>query len=101
MTKELAGAGDHHIPPATFTTLSSVPGLPGGPLYYSLHPLMRRTLTSSQDPQVNRLEDSLMLWKSLVANKLLAEVGIVFFLNKCDLLQVNTPPRFASTLTLC
>jgi hypothetical protein len=35
-----------------------------------------------------------MLWKSLVANKLLAEVDIVLFLNKCDLLQVNTPPRF-------
>jgi hypothetical protein len=37
---------------------------------------------------VNRLEDSLLLWKAVVSNKLLANVNIVLFLNKCDLLQV-------------
>jgi hypothetical protein len=42
-----------------------------------------------EDPRVNRLEDSLLLWKSVVANKLLASVNIVLFLNKCDLLQVR------------
>lgn len=36
---------------------------------------------------MNRLEDSFMLWKSIVANRLLARVNIVLFLNKCDLLQ--------------
>jgi hypothetical protein len=36
---------------------------------------------------VNRLEDSIILWKSVVSNKLLAAVNIVLFLNKCDLLQ--------------
>jgi hypothetical protein len=41
-----------------------------------------------QDPKVNRLEDSLLLWKAVASNKLLANVNIVLFLNKCDLLQV-------------
>ncbi|KAF9486542.1 G-alpha-domain-containing protein [Pholiota conissans] len=40
-----------------------------------------------QDPHINRLEDSLTLWRSVVSNKLLANVNIVLFLNKCDLLQ--------------
>ncbi|KAJ8495139.1 hypothetical protein ONZ45_g12975 [Pleurotus djamor] len=43
----------------------------------------------SQDPRVNRLEDSLLLWKSVVSNKLLQKVSIVLFLNKCDLLQAK------------
>ncbi|KAF8899303.1 guanine nucleotide binding protein, alpha subunit [Infundibulicybe gibba] len=42
-----------------------------------------------QDPKVNRLEDSLLLWKAVVSNKLLANVNIVLFLNKCDLLQAK------------
>ncbi|RXW24573.1 hypothetical protein EST38_g1305 [Candolleomyces aberdarensis] len=41
----------------------------------------------TEDPRVNRLEDSLLLWKSVVSNKLLASVNIVLFMNKCDLLQ--------------
>ncbi|KAF9469663.1 guanine nucleotide binding protein, alpha subunit [Collybia nuda] len=41
----------------------------------------------TEDPRVNRLEDSLLLWKAVVTNKLLAHVNIVLFLNKCDLLQ--------------
>ncbi|KIJ48448.1 hypothetical protein M422DRAFT_162502 [Sphaerobolus stellatus SS14] len=41
----------------------------------------------SEDPRVNRLEDSLLLWRAVVANKLLANVNIILFLNKCDLLQ--------------
>ena len=31
--------------------------------------------------------DSLLLWRSLVSNKLLEKVPIVLFLNKCDLLR--------------
>lgn len=46
----------------------------------------------TQDPRVNRLEDSLLLWRSIVANKLLANVNIILFLNKCDLLQVGLCP---------
>jgi len=43
----------------------------------------------AEDPHVNRLEDSLLLWKTIVANKLLCNVNIILFLNKCDLLQAK------------
>ncbi|KAH7886276.1 guanine nucleotide binding protein, alpha subunit [Phlebopus sp. FC_14] len=43
----------------------------------------------AEDPKVNRVEDSLLLWKSLVSNKLLMNVSIVLFLNKIDLLQAK------------
>ena len=42
----------------------------------------------AEDPSVNRLQDSLMLWQSVTMNKLLANVNIILFLNKCDLLKV-------------
>ncbi|KAI0299954.1 G-alpha-domain-containing protein [Russula brevipes] len=41
----------------------------------------------AEDPRVNRLEDSLLLWRGLISNKLLEGVPIVLFLNKCDLLR--------------
>jgi len=41
----------------------------------------------TEDTRVNRLEDSLLLWRGLVSNKLLEGVPIVLFLNKCDLLR--------------
>ncbi|KAF7347557.1 hypothetical protein MVEN_01512100 [Mycena venus] len=43
----------------------------------------------AEDTSVNRVEDSLQLWQSVVSNKLLAKVNIVLFLNKCDLLQAK------------
>ncbi|KAK0500867.1 guanine nucleotide binding protein, alpha subunit [Armillaria luteobubalina] len=43
----------------------------------------------TEDPRVNRLEDSLLLWQAVTSNKLLAKVNIVLFLNKCDLLQAK------------
>ncbi|KAJ3512835.1 hypothetical protein NLJ89_g3293 [Agrocybe chaxingu] len=43
----------------------------------------------AEDSHVNRLEDSLVLWKSVVSNKLLSSVNIVLFLNKVDLLQAK------------
>ncbi|KAG1742738.1 guanine nucleotide binding protein, alpha subunit [Suillus paluster] len=42
-----------------------------------------------EDPRMNRLEDSLLLWKSVVSNKLLSHVSIILFLNKVDLLQAK------------
>ena len=56
-----------------------------------------------KDPHVNRLEDSILLWKSIVSNKLLSDVNIILFLNKCDLLQVCSHPEIlaATTLTFC
>lgn len=35
-----------------------------------------------EDPHVNRLEDSLQLWRSICENKLLAHATVILFLNK-------------------
>ncbi|KAI0717210.1 G-alpha-domain-containing protein [Cerioporus squamosus] len=41
----------------------------------------------AEDRKVNRLQDSVMLWKAVCSTKLLAKVQLILFLNKCDLLQ--------------
>ncbi|KAJ6608250.1 guanine nucleotide binding protein, alpha subunit [Mycena sp. CBHHK59/15] len=41
----------------------------------------------SEDRTVNRLEDSVLLWKAVCSNKMLANVDLVLFLNKCDILE--------------
>ncbi|TDL24443.1 G-alpha-domain-containing protein [Rickenella mellea] len=41
----------------------------------------------SEDRSVNRLEDSVLLWKMICSNKMLAKVDLVLFLNKCDILD--------------
>ena len=41
----------------------------------------------AEDPRVNRLDDSMQLWKMVCSNKLLARTELVLFLNKCDLLE--------------
>jgi len=41
----------------------------------------------AEDRSVNRLEDSLLLWKDVCANKLLAKVDFILFLNKADVLR--------------
>ncbi|KAJ7150919.1 guanine nucleotide binding protein, alpha subunit [Mycena crocata] len=41
----------------------------------------------AEDKTVNRLEDSVLLWKAVCSNKLLANVDLVLFLNKCDILE--------------
>ncbi|GBE87342.1 hypothetical protein SCP_1100170 [Sparassis crispa] len=43
----------------------------------------------AEDRSVNRLEDSVLLWKAVCANKLLARVDLVLFLNKCDILAAK------------
>jgi len=40
-----------------------------------------------EDPSVNRLEDSFLLWRAVVSSKLLKHTTLVLFLNKCDLLR--------------
>ncbi|KAF8201389.1 guanine nucleotide binding protein, alpha subunit [Pholiota molesta] len=51
----------------------------------------------SEDRTVNRLEDSVLLWKAVCSSKLLANVDLVLFLNKCDLLEkkLNSGIRLA------
>lgn len=40
-----------------------------------------------EDPGVNRLEDSFLIWRAIVSSKLLAKTTMIVFLNKCDLLK--------------
>ncbi|EIN08754.1 G-alpha-domain-containing protein [Punctularia strigosozonata HHB-11173 SS5] len=40
----------------------------------------------AEDPRVNRLEDSFVLWKSICSTKLLQNVQLILFMNKVDLL---------------
>ncbi|KAI0089485.1 guanine nucleotide binding protein, alpha subunit [Irpex rosettiformis] len=42
-----------------------------------------------EDPNVNRLEDSILLWKSIVSNPLLSRTSLVLFLNKIDILKAK------------
>jgi len=40
-----------------------------------------------EDSRVYRIEDSMLLWREICRNKLLAKVDLILFLNKVDLLQ--------------
>jgi guanine nucleotide-binding protein subunit alpha len=40
-----------------------------------------------EDRRVNRIIDSIELWKAICASKLLSGVQLILFLNKCDLLS--------------
>ncbi|EIN08840.1 G-alpha-domain-containing protein [Punctularia strigosozonata HHB-11173 SS5] len=42
-----------------------------------------------EDHSVNRIEDSVLLWKSIVTNPLLAHTNLVLFLNKSDILRAK------------
>ncbi|KAJ3850279.1 guanine nucleotide binding protein, alpha subunit [Lentinula lateritia] len=42
-----------------------------------------------EDPAVNRLEDSILLWRSIVSNQLLQKTELILFLNKCDILEAK------------
>jgi len=52
-----------------------------------LAPISGFDQTLVEDRSVNRLEDSVLLWKEVCSNKLLAEVDLILFLNKCDILK--------------
>jgi len=52
-----------------------------------LAPISGFDLALAEDPSVNRLEDSVLLWKMICSNELLAHVELVLFLNKCDILD--------------
>ncbi|KAG1731603.1 guanine nucleotide binding protein, alpha subunit [Suillus paluster] len=42
-----------------------------------------------EDPSVNRLADSFLLWKAIVSNPLLKKTEMILFLNKCDILRAK------------
>lgn len=41
------------------------------------------------DRNVIKQEDSILLWKDVCSNKLLANVEIILFMNKCDIFQAK------------
>ena len=43
-------------------------------------------LTLEEDPTVNRVEDSMLIWKAICSNKLLERTIMILFLNKMDVL---------------
>ncbi|KAJ7078833.1 guanine nucleotide binding protein, alpha subunit [Mycena belliarum] len=43
----------------------------------------------AEDESVNRLEDSILLWKAIVSSPLLQETSLILFLNKCDILKAK------------
>lgn len=42
-----------------------------------------------EDPSVNRLADSFLLWKTIVSHPLLKKAYLILFLNKCDILRAK------------
>ncbi|KZT65499.1 G-protein alpha subunit [Daedalea quercina L-15889] len=46
-------------------------------------------LMLEEDAKVNRLEDSIMLWKEICQNPLLSKTTLILFLNKMDILQAT------------
>jgi guanine nucleotide-binding protein alpha-1 subunit len=43
-------------------------------------------LALEEDPTVNRIEDSILIWKTICSNRLLERTTIILFLNKMDVL---------------
>ena len=43
-------------------------------------------LTLEEDPSVNRIEDSMIIWKAICSNRVLERTTIILFLNKMDVL---------------
>ncbi|KAL4248987.1 P-loop containing nucleoside triphosphate hydrolase [Abortiporus biennis] len=46
-------------------------------------------LMLEEDPKVNRLEDSISLWREICSNPLLSKTTLILFLNKMDILQAT------------
>ncbi|EEB96447.1 hypothetical protein MPER_04421 [Moniliophthora perniciosa FA553] len=54
-----------------------------------LAPLSCFDQSLAEDNTVNRLEDSILLWRHIVQHKLLAKTELILFLNKCDILKAK------------
>jgi len=46
-------------------------------------------LTLEEDPSVNRIEDSIIIWKAICSNRLLDRTTIILFMNKMDVLAAT------------
>ncbi|KAJ7213656.1 guanine nucleotide binding protein, alpha subunit [Mycena haematopus] len=65
------------------------------PYFDSMHaiiflaPLSGFDQVLAEDEKVNRLEDSILLWKIIVSSPLLRNTNLILFLNKCDILKAK------------
>ncbi|KAF5366156.1 hypothetical protein D9758_005771 [Tetrapyrgos nigripes] len=66
-----------------------------------LAPISAFNMALAEDPSVNRLADSLKIWRTICANKLLANVDLILLLNKIDILdkQLKKGVQFAKYVT--
>ncbi|KAJ7143332.1 guanine nucleotide binding protein, alpha subunit [Mycena crocata] len=66
-----------------------------------LAPISAFNETLAENPSVNRLADSLKLWRTICSNKLLMSVEFILFLNKVDILtrKIQSGIRFAEHVT--
>ncbi|KAJ7770590.1 guanine nucleotide binding protein, alpha subunit [Mycena metata] len=66
-----------------------------------LAPISAFNETLAENPTVNRLADSLKLWRTICSNKLLLSVEFILFLNKVDILtrKIKSGIRFAEHVT--
>ncbi|KAJ6631219.1 guanine nucleotide binding protein, alpha subunit [Mycena sp. CBHHK59/15] len=66
-----------------------------------LAPISAFNETLAENRSVNRLADSLKLWRTICANKLLIAVEFILFLNKVDILtrKIESGVRFAEHVT--
>jgi hypothetical protein len=44
-------------------------------------------MSPAPEVSISDQEDSVLLWKSVCSNKLLANVDLILFLNKCDIMD--------------
>ncbi len=54
-----------------------------------LAPLSGFDQVLAEDETVNRLEDSVLLWKSICSNPLLGKTNFILFLNKIDIFRAK------------
>ncbi|KAL1941765.1 hypothetical protein VTO73DRAFT_6765 [Trametes versicolor] len=54
-----------------------------------LAPLSGFDQVLAEDESVNRLEDSVLLWKSICSNPLLGKTNLILFLNKIDIFRAK------------
>ncbi|KAI0336827.1 G-alpha-domain-containing protein [Cubamyces sp. BRFM 1775] len=54
-----------------------------------LAPLSGFDQVLAEDESVNRLEDSVLLWKSICSNQLLGKTNLILFLNKVDIFRAK------------
>ena len=54
-----------------------------------LAPLSGFDQVLAEDATVNRLEDSVLLWKSICSNALLGKTNLILFLNKIDIFRAK------------